>query len=95
PHLGSSTVARRRDDGAMILFHLRPDGRIVGATGLGTVGSIGRDIRLAQALIAARAHPDRAVLMDSSARLKSLLDRMPGASLPPVAGAVASEARGA
>lgn len=94
PHLGSSTVARRRDDGAMILFHLRPDGRIVGATGLGTVGSIGRDIRLAQALIAARAHPDRAVLMDSSARLKSLLDRMPGASLPPVAGAVASEARG-
>ena len=41
----------------MILFHLRADGRIVGATGLGTVGSIGRDIRLAQALIAAHACP--------------------------------------
>ncbi len=75
PHLGSSAVARRRPDGAVILFHLRADGRIVGATGLGTAGSIGRDIRLAQALIAAHACPDRAVLMDPAARLKTLLDR--------------------
>ena len=36
PHLGSSVVARTRKDGAAILFHLEPNGRIVGATGLGT-----------------------------------------------------------
>ncbi|MCB1497330.1 MAG: FAD-dependent oxidoreductase [Bauldia sp.] len=75
PHLGSSTVTRQDNDGAVILFHLRADGRIVGATGLGTVGAIGRDIRLAQALIAARSYPDPAVLSDPGARLKTLLDR--------------------
>jgi len=73
PHLGSSVVARTGKDGAAILFHLEPNGRIVGATGLGTVGSIGREIRLTQVLIAHRAHPDRAVLMDPEARLKTLL----------------------
>ncbi len=79
PHLGSSVVTRRRKDGAVILFHLAPNGRIVGATGLGTAGSIGRDIGITQALIANRAHPDRAVLMDPDARLKTLLARAPRA----------------
>ena len=78
PHLGSSVVTRTRKDGAAILFHLEPDGRIVGATGLGTAGSIGRDIRLTQLLIAQHAHPDRAVLKDPDGRLKSLI----GADLP-------------
>jgi 3-phenylpropionate/trans-cinnamate dioxygenase ferredoxin reductase subunit len=84
PHLGSSVVARTREDGAAILFHLEPDGRIVGATGLGTAGSIGRDIRLTQVLIAQRAYPDRAVLMDPEARLKALLDIDAPRSPPPV-----------
>jgi 3-phenylpropionate/trans-cinnamate dioxygenase ferredoxin reductase subunit len=74
PHLGSSVVARAQKDGAVILFHLEPNGRIVGATGLGTAGSIGRDIRLTHVLIAHRAHPDRAVLMNPDARLKALLN---------------------
>jgi len=74
PHLGSSVVTRSRKDGAAILFHLEPDGRIVGATGLGTSGSIGRDIRLTQLLIAQGARPDRALLKDPDARLKALLD---------------------
>ncbi len=84
PHLGSSVVARTRKDGAAILFHLEPSGRIVGATGLGTAGSIGRDIRLTQVLIAHRAHPDRAVLMDPEARLKVLLN--PDMPLPVLPG---------
>jgi 3-phenylpropionate/trans-cinnamate dioxygenase ferredoxin reductase subunit len=73
PHLGSSVVTRTRKDGAAILFHLEPDGRLVGATGLGTSGSIGRDIRLTQLLIAQGARPDRAVLKNPEARLKALL----------------------
>ena len=72
PRLGSSAVTRTIDDGAVILFHLDPGGRIVGATGLGIAGSIGRDIRIAQALIAQRAHPDPAMLADPKSRLRSI-----------------------
>jgi 3-phenylpropionate/trans-cinnamate dioxygenase ferredoxin reductase subunit len=94
PHLGSSVVTRSRKDGAAILFHLDPGGRIVGATGLGTAGSIGRDIRLTQVLIAQRAHPDRALLKDPEGRLRTLVEAhgplpAPGAraGMQPVAGA--------
>jgi 3-phenylpropionate/trans-cinnamate dioxygenase ferredoxin reductase subunit len=73
PRLGSSVVTRTMDDGAVILFHLGPSGRIVGATGLGVAGSIGRDIRVAQMLIAHQAHPRPALLRDTTVRLKSLL----------------------
>lgn len=95
PHLGSSVVTRSRKDGAAILFHLDPGGRIVGATGLGTAGSIGRDIRLTQVLIAQRAHPERALLKDPEGRLRTLVEAhgpMPagpagGAGLQPAVGA--------
>lgn len=89
PHLGSSVVTRTRKDGAAILFHLEPDGRIVGATGLGAAGSIGRDIRLTQVLIAQRARPDRGVLMNPESRLKALLDR--DVPLPPLPVHVAAQ----
>lgn len=84
PHLGSSVVARVRQDGAAILFHLDPGGRIVGATGLGTAGSIGRDIRLTQLLIAQRACPDRTVLKDPEGRLKALIGSDIALPIPPV-----------
>ncbi|HET7717932.1 MAG TPA: FAD/NAD(P)-binding oxidoreductase [Bauldia sp.] len=84
PHLGSSVVARVRQDGAAILFHLDPGGRIVGATGLGTAGSIGRDIRLTQLLIAQRACPDRTVLKDPEGRLKALIGSDITLPIPPV-----------
>jgi 3-phenylpropionate/trans-cinnamate dioxygenase ferredoxin reductase subunit len=91
PYLGSSSVTRQLSDGAMILFHLGPTGRIFGATGLGRADAIGRDIRVAKALIAACIHPDTAALRDPGTRLKSLLGQpaaaAPGASVPqPVAG---------
>lgn len=73
PHLGSSTVVRQLNDSAVILFHLGPTGRIFGATGLGKAEAIGRDIRVARALIAARIHPDPTALRDPGTRLKSLL----------------------
>ncbi len=66
-------VRRDLDDGAFILFHLDADGRLLAASGIGRGNVIARDIRLAEMLIAARAHPDRNALAASSVRLKSLL----------------------
>lgn len=80
PHLGSSSVTRRLNDGAVILFHLGPTGRMFGATGLGKAEAIGRDIRVAKSLIAARSHPDPAALRDPGTRLKSLLGQPAAAS---------------
>ena len=69
-------AARIMDDGAVILFHLTPSGKIVGATGFGRAESIGRDVRLAQILIADRAHPDPALLRDATVRAE--IDRQNG-----------------
>jgi len=73
PRLGSSVVTRQLDNGAIILFHLGPTGRMLGATGFGVPGAIGREIRLAQRLIGQRANVPPAILRDPSASLKSLL----------------------
>jgi 3-phenylpropionate/trans-cinnamate dioxygenase ferredoxin reductase component len=73
PSLGSSMAARIMHDGAVILFYLTPSGKIVGATGLGRAESIGRDVRLAQILIADRAYPDPTLLRDPAAGLKSIV----------------------
>ena len=73
PSLGSSMAARIMHDGAVILFYLTPSGKIVDATGLGRAESIGRDVRLAQILIADRAYPDPTLLRDPAAGLKSIV----------------------
>ena len=73
PSLGSSVVIRKLEGEAAILFHLDPSGRIVGATGLGRASAIGRDIRIAQRLIAASAIPGAAALRDPAIRLRNLL----------------------
>ncbi|MBY3598026.1 NAD(P)/FAD-dependent oxidoreductase [Rhizobium bangladeshense] len=65
----------RRDLGpdAFILFHLDADGRLIAASGIGPGNAVARDIRLAEMLIAAGAHPDPAALTSSNVKLKSLL----------------------
>lgn len=68
-----ATVARPLSDDAEILFHLDGDGRLLAASGLGRGGAVARDIRLAEMLIARRAHPDPAALTDPATKLKSLL----------------------
>ncbi|MDK4716548.1 FAD-dependent oxidoreductase [Rhizobium sp. CNPSo 4039] len=68
-----SHVRRDLDDGAFILFHLGADGRLLAASGIGRGNAIARDIRLAEMLIAASAHPDEAALAASTVKLKSLL----------------------
>ena len=69
----TSLVARPISTEAEILFHLDPDGRLLAASGLGPGGAVSRDIRLAEMLIARRAHPAPSALADPSIKLKSLL----------------------
>lgn len=69
----TSHVRRDLGDGAFILFHLDASGRLLAASGIGRDNVVARDIRLAEMLIAARAHPDPDALEASSVKLKSLL----------------------
>ena len=74
--LAEGAVTHLRRDlsgGAFILFHLDADGRLLAASGIGPGNAVARDIRLAEMLIAARAHPDPAALTSSDIKLKSLL----------------------
>ncbi len=66
-------VRREARDGAFLLFHLAPDGRLLAASGIGPGNAVARDIRLAEMLIARRSHPDPAALADPAASLKALL----------------------
>ncbi len=71
--LGSQTVMRIPAEGALVLFHLGVDGTIKGASGIGVGNSIGRDIKVAEMLIAKNAKPSPQVLADVSQPLKLLL----------------------
>ncbi|MBW8790899.1 MAG: ferredoxin reductase, partial [Rhizobium leguminosarum] len=70
-----AAMHQRRDlgAGAFILFHLDADGRLIAASGIGPGNAVARDIRLAEMLIAAGAHPNPAALAASDIKLKSLL----------------------
>ena len=71
---GAATHLRRDlGEGAFILFHLDAEGRLLAASGIGPGNAVARDIRLAEMLIAARAHPDPAALTATNVKLKSLL----------------------
>jgi 3-phenylpropionate/trans-cinnamate dioxygenase ferredoxin reductase subunit len=72
PDEGRETVRRDVGDGAFLIFHLAGS-RLVAASGIGPGTTIGRDIRLAELLIARRAHPDPAHLATPDVKLKSLL----------------------
>jgi 3-phenylpropionate/trans-cinnamate dioxygenase ferredoxin reductase subunit len=69
----TKNVRRDLGDGAFVIFHLDDEGRLVAASGVGPGNAVGRDIRLAEMLIAARAMPDVEALGSSSVKLKSLL----------------------
>lgn len=80
PDAGVSTV-RREGDGVLLFFHLDAAGRLVAASGVGRPG-LGRDIKLAEMLIARRATPDPAALASPEVRLKSLLSQHMKEPLP-------------
>jgi 3-phenylpropionate/trans-cinnamate dioxygenase ferredoxin reductase subunit len=66
-------VRRELKDGAFVLFHLAPDGRLLAASGIGPGNAVARDIRLAEMMIARRLHPDPAALAAPDTNLKKLL----------------------
>ena len=73
PDEGRTEARRELGDGALILFHLAQDRRLVAASAVGPLGRIARDVRLAEMLIARRATPDPASLASPGVTLKSLL----------------------
>jgi 3-phenylpropionate/trans-cinnamate dioxygenase ferredoxin reductase subunit len=73
PDEGKQTIRRDLGNAAFILFHLAGDGRLVAASGLGPGNSIGKDIRLAEMLIARGARPDPGQLAAMNVKLRLLL----------------------
>jgi 3-phenylpropionate/trans-cinnamate dioxygenase ferredoxin reductase subunit len=73
PGLGATAVMRQPAEGAMLLFHLAEDGRVVGASGIGPGNAVARDIKLAEMLIARGSHPDSQALASPAVSLKALL----------------------
>jgi 3-phenylpropionate/trans-cinnamate dioxygenase ferredoxin reductase subunit len=73
PDEGREIVRRDMGGGALILFHLAADGRLVAASGIGPGNAVARDIRLAEMLIARRASPPRDKLAAPETKLKALL----------------------
>jgi 3-phenylpropionate/trans-cinnamate dioxygenase ferredoxin reductase component len=65
-------VVRRRDDGVDVRFGLDNTGRVVSASGVGVGTSVGRDISIAERLIAEGARPDPTSLADPSVNLRDL-----------------------
>ena len=66
-------VRRGAPGEGLILFDLDASGRLIAASGLGTIGQIGRDMRIAEMLVERAAVLDPAALADSSRPLKALL----------------------
>jgi 3-phenylpropionate/trans-cinnamate dioxygenase ferredoxin reductase component len=71
--MGPVTVERRTSDNTVVLFHLAEDGTLMGASGIGVGNTIGRDVKIAEMLIAKAAKPDKTILADISFQLKTLL----------------------
>lgn len=73
PALGTTSVVRETGSASKVFFALDGEGVLVGASGVGQVSEISREVRIAQELIARRASVEPAVLADRSIKLKSLL----------------------
>ena len=69
----ASHVTRDLGPDACLMFHLASDGRLLAASGAGPIGKIAKEVKMADLLIARRAHPDPAGLADPGVRLKGFL----------------------
>jgi 3-phenylpropionate/trans-cinnamate dioxygenase ferredoxin reductase component len=70
-------VVRRRDDGIEVRFGIGNDGRVVSASGVAKESSLGRDISIAELLIARGAKPRSSDLADPSVNLRDLARKAP------------------
>lgn len=69
----AATIERDIGEGAVVLFHLAADGRLLAASGLGPIGRIAKEVRLAEKLIARSVRPAPDALASPAFKLKSLL----------------------
>ena len=69
----TETVARQTTPDALVLFHLAPDGTLLGASGIGPGNAISRDIKMAEMMMAKGVKPPKDVLADPAQPLKSLI----------------------
>ncbi len=69
----TQAVTRDLGEDARMMFHLSAEGRLLSAAGVGPIGKIAKDIRLAEMMIAHRAAPAAAALADPAVKLKGLL----------------------
>jgi 3-phenylpropionate/trans-cinnamate dioxygenase ferredoxin reductase subunit len=70
---GQQIVRRDLGKKGQLFFHLAADSRLVSASGMGSVGAIAKEIRLAELLIESRAQPSIEALSDPGIKLKGLL----------------------
>jgi len=73
PADGPTIVHRPLKDGAFVLCHLRADGTLVGASGIGPGNSVSRDIKMLELLIGKQARIPGDVLANPDTQLRTLL----------------------
>jgi 3-phenylpropionate/trans-cinnamate dioxygenase ferredoxin reductase component len=71
--MGPVTVSRKAAEDSLVLFHLAEDGTLMGASGIGVGTAIGRDIKLAEMMMAKNMKPSPDALADPTQQLKALL----------------------
>lgn len=73
PHMGQTIVKRSLSPDSFVEFHLTSEGRLVGASGIGIGNAIGREVRLAEMLMAKNISPSSEQLADPNIQLKTHL----------------------
>ena len=73
PELGQTTIRRRLSPDSFVEFHLDREARLVGASGIGLGNAIGREVRLAEMLMAKNISPSAEQLADPNIQLKTFL----------------------
>lgn len=73
PSVASETVRRSRADGIDLYFGLDSTGQLISVAGVGPAGSVGKDVRLTERLIAAGTAPSADSLADPDVTLKSII----------------------
>ena len=73
PELGQKIITRILSPDSFVEFHLTDQGRLVGASGIGVGNAIGREVRLAEMLMAKNISPTPEQLADPNTQLKTFL----------------------
>lgn len=73
PSMSTVTAVRTRADGVQLHFGIGQDERMLSVGAVGPAGSVGKDVRLSQMLIARRATPSLGQLTDPEIGLKKVI----------------------